>query len=96
MFARHRARVFNFMHRIVRSPTIAEDIISLVFLDVWRSATVRGPFASFHLAYARLHAGYPSNTASAPLTASAESITARSSAPACTEMFSAKKRASVV
>jgi len=35
------------------------------------------------------------NTASAPVTASAPSITVRSSDPACTEMFSAKKRASV-
>jgi hypothetical protein len=38
---------------------------------------------------------YPSNTASAPLTASALSITVRSSEPACTEIFSAKNRASV-
>jgi hypothetical protein len=38
---------------------------------------------------------YPSSTASAPLTASALSITVRSSEPACTEMFSAKNRASV-
>jgi hypothetical protein len=39
--------------------------------------------------------GYPSSTASAPLTASALSITVRSSEPACTVMFSAKNRASV-
>jgi hypothetical protein len=38
---------------------------------------------------------YPSNTASAPFTASALSITVRSSEAACTEMFSAKNRASV-
>jgi hypothetical protein len=38
---------------------------------------------------------YPSNTASAPLTASALSITVRSSAVACTVMFSAKNLASV-
>ena len=38
---------------------------------------------------------YPSNTASAPFTASALSITVRSSEPACTVMFSAKNRASV-
>ena len=38
---------------------------------------------------------YPSSTASAPFTASALSITVRSNAGACTEMFSAKKRASV-
>ena len=38
---------------------------------------------------------HPSSTASAPLTASALSITVRSSDPACTEMFSAKNSASV-
>ena len=38
---------------------------------------------------------YPSNTASAPLTASALSITVRSSEVACTVMFSAKNLASV-
>jgi hypothetical protein len=38
---------------------------------------------------------YPSNTASAPFTASAPSVTAFSSDAACTEMFSAKNRASV-
>jgi len=38
---------------------------------------------------------YPSNTASAPFTASALSITVRSKAGACTEMFSAKNLASV-
>ncbi len=48
--------------------------------------------ASRALSLARL---YATRTASAPLTASALSITARSSAPDCTVMFSAKKRASV-
>ena len=38
---------------------------------------------------------YASSTASAPFTASAESVTVFSSEGACTEMFSAKKRASV-
>ena len=38
---------------------------------------------------------YPSSTASAPVTASALSITVRSSEVACTETFSAKNRASV-
>ena len=38
---------------------------------------------------------YASSTASAPFTASALSVTVRSSAGACTEMFSAKNRASV-
>ena len=38
MFARHRTRVFRFIHRMVRNPGIADDIVSQVFLDVWRSA----------------------------------------------------------
>ena len=38
---------------------------------------------------------YPSNTASAPFTASALSVTVFSSEAACTVMFSAKNRASV-
>ncbi|MDE5451651.1 sigma-70 family RNA polymerase sigma factor [Bradyrhizobium sp. CSA112] len=38
MFARHRVRVFRFIQRIVRNTAIAEDIVSQVFLDVWRSA----------------------------------------------------------
>jgi RNA polymerase sigma-70 factor (ECF subfamily) len=38
LFARHRAAVFRFIQRIVRNPVIAEDLVSLVFLDVWRSA----------------------------------------------------------
>ena len=38
MFARHRERVFRFIQRIVRNPAIADDLVSQVFLDVWRSA----------------------------------------------------------
>jgi hypothetical protein len=38
---------------------------------------------------------YPKSTASAPVTASALSVTVFSSAGACTERFSAKKRAMV-
>jgi RNA polymerase sigma-70 factor (ECF subfamily) len=38
MFARHRTRVFRFVQRMVRNSTIAEDVVSQVFLEVWRSA----------------------------------------------------------
>lgn len=39
LFARHRERVFRFIQRIVRNPAIADDLVSQVFLDVWRSAS---------------------------------------------------------
>src|SRR5215218_1153093 len=38
MFARYRGTVFRFVQRIVRNPAIADDLVSQVFLDVWRSA----------------------------------------------------------
>ena len=38
MFARHRTRVFRFVQRMVRNSTIADDVVSQVFLEVWRSA----------------------------------------------------------
>jgi len=38
MFARHRVRVFRFIQRMVRNTAIADDLVSQVFLDVWRSA----------------------------------------------------------
>ncbi|KRR28966.1 sigma-70 family RNA polymerase sigma factor [Bradyrhizobium retamae] len=38
MFARHRKRVFGFIQRMVRNPAIVDDLVSQVFLDVWRSA----------------------------------------------------------
>jgi RNA polymerase sigma-70 factor (ECF subfamily) len=39
LFARHRGKVFRFVQRMVRNRTIAEDLVSQVFLDVWRSAS---------------------------------------------------------
>src|SRR5271165_3992709 len=38
LFARHRVRLYRFLARIVRDETLAEDLVSDVFLDVWRQA----------------------------------------------------------
>jgi RNA polymerase sigma-70 factor (ECF subfamily) len=42
LYARYSARVFRFALRIVGNPADAEDVVSDVFLDVWRKA---GTFA---------------------------------------------------
>lgn len=59
MFARHREKVFRFIQRIVRNPAIADDIVSQVFLDVWRSANRfenRSRVSTWLLSIARLKA----------------------------------------
>ena len=38
LFARHHVRVYRFLLRLVRSEATAEDLVSDVFLDVWRQA----------------------------------------------------------
>jgi len=38
LFARHHVRVYRFVLRLVGDPSNAEDLISEVFLDVWRQA----------------------------------------------------------
>src|SRR6201984_2038499 len=38
LYARHRVRVYRFILRIVRDTTMAEDLASQSFLDVWRTA----------------------------------------------------------
>jgi RNA polymerase sigma-70 factor, ECF subfamily len=38
LFARHHVKVFRFVLRLVRNESAAEDLISEVFLDVWRQA----------------------------------------------------------
>src|SRR5262249_61249380 len=38
LYARHHVRVFRFVVRLVRDEATAEDLISEVFLDVWRQA----------------------------------------------------------
>lgn len=37
-YARHNVRVFRFVLRIISDHSLAEDVISEVFLDVWRQA----------------------------------------------------------
>jgi RNA polymerase sigma-70 factor (ECF subfamily) len=38
LFARHHIRVYRFVLRLVRNEATAEDLISEVFLDIWRQA----------------------------------------------------------
>jgi RNA polymerase sigma-70 factor (ECF subfamily) len=38
LYARHHVRVYRFVLRLVRNDATAEDLISEVFLDVWRQA----------------------------------------------------------
>jgi len=38
LYARHNVRVYRFILRIVRDTSLAEDLVSQVFLDVWRTA----------------------------------------------------------
>jgi RNA polymerase sigma-70 factor (ECF subfamily) len=38
LFARHHVRVYRFVLRLVKNEALAEDLISEVFLDVWRQA----------------------------------------------------------
>jgi RNA polymerase sigma-70 factor (ECF subfamily) len=59
MFSRHRKRVFHFIQRMVRNPAVAEDLVSQVFLDVWRSANrfeSRAKVSTWLLAIARFKA----------------------------------------
>jgi RNA polymerase sigma-70 factor (ECF subfamily) len=38
LYARHNVRVFRFIVRLTRNESLAEDLVSEVFLDVWRQA----------------------------------------------------------
>jgi RNA polymerase sigma-70 factor (ECF subfamily) len=56
LFARHHVRVFRFVARLVKDDGLAEDLISEVFLDVWRQAERfegRSQVSTFLLAIAR-------------------------------------------
>src|SRR5471030_2843738 len=39
LYSRHHVRAYRFILRIVRDASMAEDLTSQVFLDVWRTAT---------------------------------------------------------
>ena len=59
LYARHHVRVFRFVVRLVRDETIAEDLISEVFVDVWRQAgrfEGRAAVSTWLLAIARFKA----------------------------------------
>jgi len=59
LFARHHVRVYRFVFRMVRSETKAEDLISDVFLDVWRQAGTfegRSTVSTWMLSIARFKA----------------------------------------
>jgi RNA polymerase sigma-70 factor (ECF subfamily) len=59
LFARHHVRVYRFVLRLVRDPALAEDLISEVFLEVWRKAgkfEARSAAATWLLAIARFKA----------------------------------------
>ena len=59
LFARHHVRVFRFVLRLVRDEAKAEDLISEVFLDVWRQASRfegRAAVSTWLLAIARFKA----------------------------------------
>jgi len=59
LFARHRLRIYRFVLRMVRDEALAEDILSEVFLDVWRKADqfeARATVSTWLLAIARFKA----------------------------------------
>jgi RNA polymerase sigma-70 factor (ECF subfamily) len=59
LFARHHVRVYRFVLRLVRDQSSAEDLISEVFLDVWRQAgrfEGRSAVSTWLLAIARFKA----------------------------------------
>ena len=59
LYARYHVRVFRFVVRLVRDESTAEDLISEVFLDVWRQAgrfEGRSAVSTWMLAIARFKA----------------------------------------
>jgi RNA polymerase sigma-70 factor (ECF subfamily) len=59
LFARHRTPVYRWLLRFVGNETLAEDLVSDVFLDVWRQADrfqARSSVSTWLLAIARFKA----------------------------------------
>jgi RNA polymerase sigma-70 factor (ECF subfamily) len=59
LFARHQVKVYRFVLRLVRDEATAEDLISEVFVDVWRQADRfqgRSAVSTWLLAIARFKA----------------------------------------
>jgi len=59
LYVRHHMRVHRFVLRLVRNQTVAEDVISETFLDVWRQAgrfEGRSAVSTWLLAIARFKA----------------------------------------
>ena len=59
LFARHRTPVYRWLLRFVSNETLAEDLLSEVFLDVWRKAAsfeARSSVSTWLLAIARYKA----------------------------------------
>jgi RNA polymerase sigma-70 factor (ECF subfamily) len=59
LFARHRVPLYRWLLRIVRDETLAEDLLSDVFLDVWRKAAsfeARSSVSTWLMAIARYKA----------------------------------------
>jgi RNA polymerase sigma-70 factor (ECF subfamily) len=59
LFARHRVPLYRWLLRIVRDEALAEDLVSDVFLDVWRQAASfkgRSSVSTWLLAIARYKA----------------------------------------
>jgi RNA polymerase sigma-70 factor (ECF subfamily) len=59
LFVRHHVRIYRFVLRLVRDRELAEDLISEVFLDVWRQADkfqARSAVSTWILAIARFKA----------------------------------------
>jgi RNA polymerase sigma-70 factor, ECF subfamily len=59
LFVRHHVRIYRFVVRLVRDQELAEDLLSEVFLDVWRQADkfqARSAVSTWILAIARFKA----------------------------------------